>query len=557
MNRSVQHFVSLAFCTAVCGLSAGALAQSAAAPGSTTDGVYQPAADATDGRPVAALPPAAGSINAVRGLYDTIRGQDYGPREGVSAPAGAVVINPGDDLRQVLLDSPAGTTFFVRRGLYRVDDTIVLDDDDVLIGEAGAVVSGAKVLDGAEVRTVDGRRYHVFESQTQQAPIGAPQRHCTSSSPACHRPEQFFLGGVQYRQVAALGELRSGRFFLDYPNDRIVLTDDPSGRLAEASHFLYLVRFGRNVTIRNMTFEKVSGGGQQTSVGGYRRATAVTMQNNGFRQLGGGAASLPDDSVFTGNRVEQAGQIGLHASRQSNLRIENNLFEGNNVDGWAWQWEAGATKFSAVSGLVARGNWFLANEGAGFWSDTNNVDHTVEANLSEFNLGTGLFYENSWNGTIRGNLVYANRELGIHISNSHDVTVTGNELDDNRSAIALRNVCRGNRNWYLGNVEVSGNWIRQVGYGGPNSEWPRGKAVRFDVADSIAACDDYDTLFESFYYGSGTRMFGNRYFLVDDGSGTVGDFWHDDGTGAQRKRELDFSTWQALGQDSGSVMMVQ
>ena len=68
----------------------------------------------------------------------------YGPQP-TWAPAGAIILNPGDDVSAIVNAAPAGATFYFEPGVYR-GVSLWPKDAQTFIGAEGATLNGSDVL---------------------------------------------------------------------------------------------------------------------------------------------------------------------------------------------------------------------------------------------------------------------------------------------------------------------------------------------------------------------------------------------------------------------------
>src|SRR6201995_1864942 len=90
---------------------------------------------------------------------------NYGPQP-TSAPAGAIILNPGDNVSSIVNAAPAGATFYFEPGVYR-GVSLVPKDGQTFIGAQGAVLDGSAVLTNW---TQSGNTW-VGAGQTQQGTV--------------------------------------------------------------------------------------------------------------------------------------------------------------------------------------------------------------------------------------------------------------------------------------------------------------------------------------------------------------------------------------------------
>ncbi len=530
------------------------------------------------------------TMNRVDGYEpDQIRNRTYGPRSGVGRPANAVDIGTDQDLVAEVAARPDDTVFYLAAGVHRIDRTLRLKPGQELIGRYGAVITGAIEVTESPA-SVGGGVYRISDGVPAN-----PRRSdehagkCKADRSGCHLPEQLFIGDRQLRQVTSRSEVSDETFYYD-PAGAIYFARLPAG--GEAIEFTVnpqrMIELSTGSVLQNLEIRRWPGSYQQTAVGGPADALGVVMVSNRFHQISGAAVGLPSGSTFTGNVVSQAGELGLNASGTftaplSNVRIIDNRLEGNNVDGWKWAIEGGGSKFTHVRGLLARGNHLVGNDGSGLWSDGSNWNHVYEYNLAEDNLGDSYFYEISTEATIRynvarqtGNAPVPIDETGnaVTVSESHDVDVYGNQLMDNNAAVHIKQeMCRGMDGdgtvpadgradeWYIDDVVVAYNDIRQRDYGTESGDWPDGKGVKFalerwsgpagiDCQLSYRPDDDRENwTLEDWYLRSDIRFQGNAFALFDaagnpdDGSARL--FWDYDDI-ARAKAELTLAQWKDI-----------
>ena len=94
----------------------------------------------------------------------------YGP-QAVSAPAGAIIIYPGDNVSAIVNGAPAGATFYFEAGTYR-GVSLSPKDGQTFIGAEGAVLNGSTLL----TNFAQQGSYWVASGQTQEG-----MRHFTES----------------------------------------------------------------------------------------------------------------------------------------------------------------------------------------------------------------------------------------------------------------------------------------------------------------------------------------------------------------------------------------
>jgi len=164
-------------------------------------------------------------------------------------------IFPGEDIQGRVNTAPPGTTFLLKSGVHRMQ-AIVPRDGDTFMGEAGTVLSGARLL----ATLSRSGSYWVATGQLQQgrgAPGDAP---CREGYSRCNYPEDLFINDVPLLHVGTVGEIGPGKWHFDYAAGRIYFWDDPGGGKVEVSVIAKAFSGPAiNVTIRNLTIECLDG----------------------------------------------------------------------------------------------------------------------------------------------------------------------------------------------------------------------------------------------------------------------------------------------------------
>jgi parallel beta-helix repeat protein len=391
-------------------------------------------------------------------------------------------------------------------------------------GEPGAVLSGAIVLEGAE-ELGDGRWRITGVERT-----GRDHGTCIDDAVACGYTQDVFIDDVMLWQVSSQDLLESGAWF--WSDDGIYLADDPAGRRVELSVEDYAFRSAADdVVIEDLVIEKYATMAQEGAVqaqesGNGERGVGWRIESIDVSGVHGAGIRTGDATVVRNVRSHHNGQMGISVSGGTDVLLEGNEFDHNNVAGFAWGWEAGGSKFTRTTNLVVRDNHAHHNNGPGLWTDIANVDTLYEDNLAESNTGPGIFHEISYEAIIRNNVVTGNGSdndgwlwgAGIVIAASEGVQVIGNEVRGNANAIAGVQQDRGDgpRGPYLlDRLKVTDNVV-EIGTGMTG--------VVEDVGDPSVF--DRELVFE-----------GNVYV------GPVGESY------AWMGRKLDRRGWQSFGQD--------
>jgi len=249
--------------------------------------------------------------------------------------------------------------------------------------------------------------YWVASGQTEEGALNLGAG-CSSGYPRCNYPEMFFMNDSPLKHVASLENVVTGTYFFDYAADKIYFLDDPTGKKVEVAVTpLAISGAAVNVTIQNLIIEKYGNQAQYGAIGGQYSGSGWTVQNNEVRYNHGAGVFFSGSWIVRGNNVHHNGQIGIVGWGTSPL-VEKNVISFNNIMGFNVRWEAGGTKFSVTTGLIARCNLVSNNWGPGLWTDIDNINTLYDRNLVVNNTGEGIVHEISYDATITGNIVKGN-----------------------------------------------------------------------------------------------------------------------------------------------------
>jgi parallel beta-helix repeat protein len=336
---------------------------------------------------------------------------------------------------------------------------VTIKRGDRLIGEPGAVLNGSRLL----TNWAQSGSVWVISGQTQQH-IG--DGLCDSAHPLCNNKDDVFLDDRPLAAVGSVSAVGPGKFFFDYPNDKIYIGDNPTGHKVEGSITPGIGGCpsvcGPGTLISGLVIEKFAGGGIEISDG--------TVENNEVRWNHGAGIAVARDGVIRKNYVHDNGRAGLGSAGADPRR--NLLVEGNELAHNSWYagydpgWESGGGKWLSVNKLTLRNNYVHNNRGPGFWLDTNNIHVILGHNRINGNTGPGIFYEASYDATISNNTIRRNgfrsggpwmEGAGILNTSSANVEVYGNVVDGNYDGIGAEERARGTG--LYGTHEVSNFYV--------------------------------------------------------------------------------------------------
>ena len=308
-----------------------------------------------------------------------------------------ISIKPGDDLAAIVDREPPESTFLLKAGVYSIQP-VKPKDGDSFQGEAGAVLSGARVLSGF---LTSGQ---MWVAQTGTALSNSHPGICDDKHPACQFPEDLFIDGSPLERVENLQSVGPGKWYLDYSTHRAYLADNPGGHRVEMSvvpHAFWGA--AQNVKIAGLTVEKFACPAQDGAVDG-RAGSNWVIENNIIRFNHGIGIRVGDGMQVLRNKILHNGQLGVGGGGSNGI-VDGNEIAFNNYAGYNYGWEAGGSKFAFTKNLVVRNNYAHDNKGPGLWTDIENENTFYEHNHTKSNQEAGILHEISYQAVIRNNLI--------------------------------------------------------------------------------------------------------------------------------------------------------
>ena len=434
----------------------------------------------------------------------------YGPKA-TSAPAGAIILHPGDDVSALVDAAPAGATFYFEPGVYR-GVSLSPADGQTFIGAEGAILNGSAVLTDW---TQSGNLW-VIGGQTQSGPV-FPWAGFEPGTQRPGYPETVFLDNTPLKPVDDLSKVVPGTFYFDYAADKIYIADNPAGHTVEAGKLTDAFHgSATNVTVQNLVIEKYD---PQIQDGAIHGDQSWTIRDNEVRLNYAVGITAHDGSQIIGNYVHDNGQMGL-GGHGDNIVVQGNELATNGFwSGVSPYWEAGGFKFVDTDNLVVRGNYSHDNNGSGMWTDFSNIHTLYEDNVVVHNTINGIQHEISYDAIIRNNTLVGNgygdtRGWGwgaeIDIQDSQNVQIYGNQLDmtGGNNGIILIQQDRGSGTY--GTYATTGNQIHdniivdrddpQIGIASGNSHGAIGGFADYNMSGML---------------NGGNTWSNNQYFMSD------------------------------------------
>lgn len=335
-----------------------------------------------------------------------------------------IILRPGDDVASIIANHGEASSFRFTPGIYN-NVTIVPRDGQRLIGDDGAVLSGAVAISGW--RWQDG--FWVAK--------GFPERkysHGEGRDGLAQYREDLFVEGKPYLRAANRGSVKPGYFFEE--NGTVWISDNPTGQntIASATSTAIDGQRTKDVHVENITIMYYASMAQHGAIEAPD-TTGWTIKNVTARFNHGAGLRAGSGMKVLGGDYSNNGQIGIRAQDVSGLSLRDVTSTANNYAGFEKWWDAGGIKILTSKSVLIEGSCIAGNDGAGVWIDWDNSDVGISGNMVTQNREIGIQYEASRRGHIKGNFVAHNNASGTEVGywgsdllvqNSSNVIVSGN-----------------------------------------------------------------------------------------------------------------------------------
>ncbi len=393
---------------------------------------------------------------------------------GQAATTQTVELFPGDNIQSAVNGEPAGTTFVLQPGVYRLQ-SVQPKKGDIFVGKGSVILNGAEVLSFA--RESDEKELWVANATANRPDSGV----CAAGHPLCTYDQDLFISGALQTSVSSLEGLKAGQWYFDRTAGKVYLPSNPGTGLAElgSAQFAFYGTAG-GVQIENLIVQEYASLAQTGAVGGYKDGANWIVSHVESRWNHGTGISLGPGGQILNSYSHNNGQMGVAIVDGANSSVVSNEISWNNYAGYSTTWEAGGSKFWMTTNLVVESNYVHDNNGNGLWTDCDNVGTLYEHNTVTNNAGAGILHEISYNAVINNNTVEGNNTATdstlwnsqIVLANSQNVEVYGNTVEvaaDGGNGVGLINEQRGTGTqgvWAAANNSIHNNTITYLGAGG-------------------------------------------------------------------------------------------
>jgi parallel beta-helix repeat protein len=331
--------------------------------------------------------------------------------------------SPVRTIEQAVRRADPGDTVEIADGVYH-ESIQVYAKEVHLVAAPGAdvVLDGARSVEGWSAAPGGWSAPWTTDFERVEAPFTTPD------NPQAGWPEQFFLDGQPLAETTSIDDLDPGEFYVDKPAGRVVIADDPSGRLVEGSDLnwgIYL-NDAHGSSIDGLTVRRYATQNRNmAAIRAYADDLTIvdtTVESNARI----GLSAMGDRISLIDVRAIDNGHLGLHGHRSSDLTMTDVRVTGNNREGFDAKHSAGGIKVTDSQRLLIESSVVSDNAGPGIWTDLDVTDSVIKSSVAERNGRSGIEIELSENVVVFGNVVVENGEAGIWVLESSQVEVWHN-----------------------------------------------------------------------------------------------------------------------------------
>ena len=357
-----------------------------------------------------------------------------------------------------------GDAIILRGGVYRTG-ALVLNQGITLQPYAGE----RPILKGTEVAAQwEALRNNVWRTSWKRLFASAPQSWWRREREGMRTPlhrfnnDMVFVDGEQLKSAGWEGELDAHSFYIDYQGGYVYIGIDPTNRLVEITAFdSALVRTigeahgkasdHKGPVIRGITFTQYAfralevEGKQRRDANGEltdepigpadpatygKEVTGAELENVTITHCSRVAGYFRGDGLVIRNSlVSDTGTEGIYIIGSSDVLVERNVFQRNNIQQITGYFPAAVKIFDQTHRVTFRDNLIIDQPYSnGVWYDVGNHDGVIVNNWIEGAID-GFFFEISHGAVVAGN-VFIRCDKGVRVLNSANVRVYNNTFVD-------------------------------------------------------------------------------------------------------------------------------
>lgn len=305
----------------------------------------------------------------------------------------------------------AGDSIVVRGGTYREGGLSFTSAKPVTFtaypGET-PIFNGAQAVANNTGWTVSGTTsYHAYTPIPVENGSGIDfinnQNLNSASGYVGKFADQAWQGSTQLQQVAAVGSVAAGKFFVDTTNSRIYLAtaDVTKGSLEVSSKRIFLTVAAPGVTIQGLKITRFSNDGADYGVINIKpTADNSTLVNDEISESAyitvsyQGNTDTNKNSTMKNVTVTTSNWMGVSATGTDNLTLDAvKITSLNQFNEFTFSPQSGAIKTSRTQYTTLKNSLIDDNNSHGAWFDQSNYHVEVANNTFTQNAGSSLFFE--------------------------------------------------------------------------------------------------------------------------------------------------------------------
>ncbi len=344
-----------------------------------------------------------------------------------------------------------GTKIIVNAGVYREDVNIGSYRSTSAPITIEAAVTGAAVLDGADVLTGWSQQTSTIYSHTWSPNLGTcaiPSGWPGTIAPIARRTEMIFVNGIPLTEVMSYGQIRRGTFWVNESTNMIYLSPSPSVNMSTAKveaavrRQILTVSNRTNLVFRGLVFRHAASCINTAGVTVNSSSNILFDKDQVLWNNWGGIGIYSTNNVTVQNSVASYnGGIGLMSSRVKYVLFNFNETDYNNWRGAMtalYDWGMGGTKFMYARSTRVQSHFSYRNQAQGLWFDTDNSTITIDnATLSQ-NVLAALQIEANEGPVVLQNSHLCSSGLGVNVINTEKFTIKSNTLYNNSGTSSLQ-----------------------------------------------------------------------------------------------------------------------
>ncbi|SMO86768.1 right-handed parallel beta-helix repeat-containing protein [Gracilimonas mengyeensis] len=284
--------------------------------------------------------------------------------------------------------------------------------------------------------------------------------------------DMVFVDGRFLQSAGWLNELNEDNFYIDYENETVYISTDPTDKEVEITAFDQALIItprevhgkqadGQGPTIRGIDFTQYAF--HVIDVEGYfpegdsdeddhgNDVVGTTLEHCSISYGGRvGVFVLGDGFSLRHSKISDTSTEGLYVLASDDVLLEKNIFTRNNIENITGYYPAAVKIFNQSHRVVVNDNLVIDHPNSnGIWYDVGNVDgvftnnwlegvgHTDEAfsGRSVWPSRNAFFFEISLGVRVAGN-VFVNNDHGMLILNSSDAKIYNNTFVNSMAVIA-------------------------------------------------------------------------------------------------------------------------